>query len=311
MKANGWANPENWFPSDINPGGSVSPWNDNAIHENGRLNLKYPFVIDPLSDTRVGVVNGRYLPNFEVSGANVFFTRVTPKLGNNNRGSYIGREGYLDARFERIFYLPDDLASGYDESEDDTQFRPFLELEQDAVLNNGDVPAFTGRYSWMATVYPYSNTEPFDNCASSDIDSAVFDVVVFKDRSMNDERVMSVTVDGTGYQGGSVTLDLSSMSDHDIVSRTRVLAQLETTKYIMLMGDDDVPVDGAYRKFARWYRIANYGVDDEKDPQLIRLSLVGPDTPTLWHEKSVATPGFVSGVFFPGVVGVYSGSTSF
>ncbi|MBP5620704.1 MAG: prepilin-type N-terminal cleavage/methylation domain-containing protein [Thermoguttaceae bacterium] len=306
MKANGWANPDNWFLLEYAGPTMISPTNVNSVRGDGTLNLTYPFVVDPLADARV---NGRYLPDYVPINANAFFTKVAPKLGAKNYGFY--SLGYLNARFERVFYLPDDLASGYDVTEDDTLFRPFIETEADSVLGVGEVPAFTGRYSWMATVYPYSNTEPFYNCTAADIDSADYDVVVFKDRSMNDERVLSVAVDGTGYQGGSVTFDLNGMLDNtgaqadDDISRARVLTQLETTKYIMLMGREDVPVDGNYRMFARWYRIANYSVDDEDNPRYIRASLVGPDTPTTWSGASV------SGAFFPGVVGVYSGSTSF
>ncbi|MBR4750948.1 MAG: prepilin-type N-terminal cleavage/methylation domain-containing protein [Thermoguttaceae bacterium] len=306
MKANGWANPENWFLVLKTGAVITSPTNPNSVRDDGTLNLTYPFIVDPLSDARVG---NRYLPDYFPIGAQTFFTKVTPNLGSKPYGFY--SSGYLDARFERVFYLPDDIASGYDVTEDDTQFRPFIETEDDVVLGVGETPAFTGRYSWMATVYPESNTEPFYSCTPSDINSANYDVVVFKDRSMNDERVMSVTVDGTGYQGGSVTLDLDAMLDNagaqadDPISRARVLTQLETTKYIMLMGNEDIPVDGNYRKFARWYRIANYSVDDESNPRYIRASLVGPDTPTSWSGATV------SGIFFPGVAGVYSGSTSF
>ncbi len=320
MKTNGWANPDNWFLYiDVNQGGVDPGYTDprSVSFDNVKgkfLNLTFPFIVDPLSV----LVRDDLLPRFSESSGDVFYTKVTPRYGYPDYKDFLSKDivpenralAGLCARFDRSFYLQDDLLSGVDDSEDDTFFRPFLELENDAILNPGGddaddagpkVPSFTGRYSWLATVRPNSNTEPFYYCSLSDVGSADYDVVVFKDRSMNDERIVSVTIDGTGYQGGSVTVDLDDSGVEADDDRARVLSQLETTKYIMLMGNEDVPIDGHFRKFARWYRIANYSVDDGK----IRMSLIGPNTPTLWAGKTV------SGIFFPGVVGVYSGSTSF
>lgn len=320
IKANGWADPNNWYIAGAwNAGLITTRWNEKSVHQNGNLNLKYPFVLDPLSDIReiAGPGSGRYLPDYrEIAATSVFYTKVSPALGY--RYEFLDADGfaYLANRYDRFFYLPDDLASGFDESEDDTYFRPFLETESDSVLGQGVIPAFTGRYSWMATVYPKANADPFHNCRPEDISSADYDAVVFRDRVMNDERIMNVTVEGTGYQGGTVTLNFDSMCNNrgdpanDAIDRGRVVDQLASTKYIMLMGPlmgpDDIPRDGDTPMFARWYQIANYSVDAVNNPpEYVKMSLIGPDTPRGWGGATV------SGVFFPGVIGVYSGSTSF
>ena len=309
MKINGWANPDNWYIVN-KTNNSVYASNAQSILANGSVltgfNLTYPFFVDPLG-------NSSYTPAF-YSSANpgFFFTSVAPVIGSGNLMN--DTINGLVERYERAFYLPDDVMAGYDATEDETEYRPRMETEDDLVLGNGSIPAFTGRYSWMATVYPNPGTSAFYNCSPSDIHAADYDVVVMKDRILGDEKGFEVTVDGSGKMGGTVTIDLSSMVDNlggnasDSLDRARLLEQLDTTRYLMLMGNDDIPVDGNLRVFARWYKIANYSVvakDDAGDPLTIRASLIGPDTPNRWSGSTV------SGLFFPGVVGVYSGSATF
>lgn len=317
MKINGWANPTNWYLNDNSPPHVFSS-DPRSILVNGSmltgLNLTYPFFVDPLG-------NDGYTPLFyESADPGFFYTSVAPVLGTGWLSLDSGPR--LVDRYERMFYLPDDVMAGYDSSEDETEYRPRMETEDDLVLGNGSVPAFTGRYSWMATVYPNPGTAPFYNCTRDDIHAADYDVVVVKDRIPGDEKGFKVTVDGSGKMGGTVTIDLSSMvtmekkssvlysatSASSPLDRARVLEQLDTTRYLMLMGNDDIPVDGNLRVFARWYKIANYSVvakDDAGDPLTIRASLIGPDTPNRWSGSTV------SGLFFPGVVGVYSGAATF
>lgn len=323
IKSNGWANPNNWYLKSTQTGGLLNDVVNPAIKMDSdggiRLNLAYPFFIDPLNPN-----NQSYGPTFYPTDSRLwnvnapfFYSCVSPIVGSSNIQIAVS-EG-LSERYERAFYLPDDLASGYDVSEDETELRPRLETESDNVMQNGDVPSFSGRYTWMATIYPKSNSEAFFNCRLSDVSSADYDAVVFKDRIPDDERVMNVTLDGSGNQGGTVTLDLSSMLDNsganasDGLDRARVLEQLETTKYVMLTGVDDIPVDGVFPNFSRWYKIANYSVigeDDNGDPLTLRLSLIGPDTPASWI-NGAGNAGTIKALFFPGVVGVYSGSTTF
>lgn len=310
MRSNGWADPHNWYLVDLSHGTAYAS-NGLSIRVNDAneltgLNLTYPFFVDPLG-------NSSYTPVF-YSSANpdFFYTSVAPVIGSGNlmNDSING----LVERYERAFYLPDDVMAGYDATEDETEYRPRLETEDDLVLGNGSIPAFTGRYSWMATVYPNPGTSAFYNCPVGEIFGADYDVVVMKDRIPGDEKGFKVTVDGSGKMGGAVTIDLSSMVDNlggdasDSLNRARLLEQLDSTRYLMLMGDDDIPLDGNYRKFARWYKIANYSVvakDDAGDPLTVRASLIGPDTPNRWSGSTV------SGLFFPGAVGVYSGTATF
>ena len=309
MKINNWANPQNWYLKENNPP-HVFASDPRSILVNGStltgLNLTYPFFVDPLG-------NNSYTPAFFASAdPGFFYTAVAPAIGTGNLS--IDRVNGLVERYERAFYLPDDVMAGYDATEDETEYRPRMETEDDLVLGNGSIPAFTGRYSWMATVYPNPGTSAFYDCPLPEIHAADYDVVVMKDRILGDEKGFKVTVDGSGKMGGTVTIDLSSMVDNlggnasDSLDRARLLEQLDTTRYLMLMGNDDIPVDGNLRVFARWYKIANYSVvakDDAGDPLTIRASLIGPDTPNRWSGSTV------SGLFFPGVVGVYSGAATF
>ena len=316
MKINGWANPNNWYIRN-RTNNSVYDSNPKSILASGGeltgLNLTYPFFVDPLG-------NSSYTPVF-YSSANpdFFYTSVAPVIGSGNLVNDLA--GGLVERYERAFYLPDDVMAGYDSSEDETEYRPRIEMEDDLVLGNGSIPAFTGRYSWMATVYPNPGASAFYDCSLGDSDDngdivgADYDVVVMRDRRPGDERAFSVTIDGSGKMGGTVTIDLSSMFNiqngekaDDPFARRRVEEQLESTRYLMLMGKEDFPLDARTRYFARWYRIANYSVvskDNDGSPLTIRASLIGPDTPFYWSNLTV------SGLFFPGVVGVYSGSTNF
>ena len=77
----------------------------------------------------------------------------------------------------------------------------------------------------------------------------------------------------------------------------------------MLTGREDIPTNGNFRAFARWYKIANYGVSETDAagiPTELRLTLVGPDTPTNWTNGAPITA-----IIFPGAIGVYSGTANF
>ena len=90
------------------------------------------------------------------------------------------------------------------------------------------------------------------------------------------------------------------------IDRSRLVDQLEQTRYIMLTGrNGDRLEDGAFPTFTRWYKIANYSVDDENNT--LRLTLIGSDTPKTWAGGN--TP--IAAVFYPGAVGVYSDTCAF
>ncbi|MBQ9873881.1 MAG: prepilin-type N-terminal cleavage/methylation domain-containing protein [Thermoguttaceae bacterium] len=341
IRANGWANPNNWFlemPNGSNIWGDEDP---RAIFtQNGglRLNLCYPFLIDPL---RLRYTNGRYQPLFFYrtvdENASAFYTSVAPKIEtlywDGNEGKIKQDPTFnpvnVSNRYERIFYLPDDMSDGYGDSESESEFRPFLETETDSISletdanTNNVVPSFTGRYSWAAMVYPKANEGAlFTQCSRNDISYSDYDIVVFKDRDLGEERFIKASVVGSGYQGGTVDLDLSSMFKVDQVQNqdsgadpvARVIEQLEKTKYIALTGTDDIPVAGdngsqIWSNFTRWYRVANYSVDPTNRSN-VRLTLIGPNTPRSWLDGGRNCKSVVA-LFFPGAVNVVSGSSSF
>ncbi len=71
----------------------------------------------------------------------------------------------------------------------------------------------------------------------------------------------------------------------------------------MIAGNDDYRDSGTY-VFARWYKIANWANIDVKT---IRLDLIGPNMPENWQGMEYG----LTALFYPGVIGVYSGSVAF
>lgn len=306
MKANGWANPANWwYENGFTNGNSVMP--------NGNLNLMFPFFIDPISKTRNAP---EFFATKPSGGFDSFFTLVKPLQSYRVPG--VGRPAIDAAQIDRAFYLQDDIVYGYSNDEDETVYRPQIETT-DSLLGETDATApFSGRYTWLATVSPKNASGDFYDCPKDALAAADYDVVVFENRVPGDEKAFAARLEGSGYQGGAVTLDLTSgvrplrVGDTDNPSLDsldveRVIEQLETTRYIMLTGHEDIPTNGNFRAFARWYKIANYGVVEEDGfPAELRLTLVGPDTPTNWTNGAPITA-----IIFPGAIGVYSGTTNF
>lgn len=326
MKSNGWANPANWWVKNNNNGSYPSSdpsgrglWY-NAADNTYRINLKYPFLLDPLGketnptdpifpefcDLNAApnsvVVDGREVGRV----TNPFLTRVRPALGNlyNYR-----------TLVEAAFYLQDDLVYGYSDSEDETFYRPRVESIASLVGDVEGAAPFSGRYTWLATVRPKNASGSFVDCQMSDIAAADYDVVVLQNRIPGDERAFDVVEFVGGYQGGTVTLDLDgggyflSPRPEAASGSERAVEQLESTRYIMLMGEEDIPEGGHYRAFARWYKIANYAVVETNggEPTKVRMTLIGPTTPSYW--ATGAKP--VKALFFPGAIGVYSGTANF
>lgn len=316
MKANGWANPANWWVKNNNNGSY--PASDpsgrglwyNAADNTYRVNLKYPFLLDPLGKATNPVdpifpefcdLNAE--PNANGRVVNPFLTRVRPILGNQFN---------YEALTEAAFYLQDDIAYGYSDDEDETYCRPRIETA--ALVGDVATTPFNGRYTWLATIRPKNASGSFVDCQLSDIAAADYDVVVMQNRIPGDERAFDVVEFTGGYQGGTVTLDLENGSflssrPEAASGSERVFEQLESTRYIMLMGEEDIPENGHYRAFARWYKIANYAAveTDGGEPTQVRLTLIGPTTPSYWATGAKA----VKALFFPGAIGVYSGTANF
>ena len=304
MKANGWANPANWwFEAGFT--------NENSVKSNGNLNLTFPFFVDPISKS---VSPPEFFATTPNGGFDSFFTRVAPTVSHPT----FNRMAIQPRHIERAFYLQDDLVYGYANGEDETFYRPRVETTDGLLGDVGDPNAtqpFGGRYTWLATVSPKNASGDFYDCPKDALAAADYDVVVFENRVPGDEKAFAARLEGSGYQGGAVTLDLTSGVDVDnngldALDVERTLEQLETTRYILLTGREDIPTNGNFRAFARWYRIANYGVSETDAsglPTELRLTLVGPNTPTCWTAASQP----ITATFFPGAIGVYSGTANF
>jgi prepilin-type N-terminal cleavage/methylation domain-containing protein len=327
MKANGWASPENWYYEN----GDASAVNSNSVYDNGNLNLTFPFFIDPISKNYDAPEFFASTPN---GGFDFFFTRVKPV---QNRfiavPGGVGRPPVNFAQVERAFYLQDDLVYGYANDEDETFYRPRVETTDGLLGDVGDPDAtapFSGRYTWFATVAPKNASGDFYNCPKDALAAVDYDVVVFENRVPGDEKSFAASLEGSGYQGGAITIDLTSgvqpwrvgaagNPSLDAFDVERLIEQLETTRYILLSGREDVPTNGNFRAFARWYKIANYGVsatDANGVPTELRLTLVGPNAPTCWSPTFNAAGAVVSSgqpitaTIFPGAIGVYSGTAN-
>ena len=259
IRSNGWANPNSWLVRD-----SVSgrPLNNMILDWLGAdyLNCTIPFVLDYHGSDLEADGSARLTPyliqfsSVPPTDANASLTtvnmiHVSPLPQNDNGYGFTGNllQSNADDWYEHMFYQQDDLISGYYADEDETEFRPRLEDEPKKLLNDppGVVSAttgsFTGRYSWMAFIYPRSGEVSFaDKCKFSDVDSADYEAVVFCDRIVGEEKAFTAYVEDSGYQGGSVVIDLSSCPDCDY---ELVREQLSQTRFIMLNGEDsDYPL---------------------------------------------------------------------
>ncbi len=314
MKANGWANPANWwFEAGFT--------NENSVKANGNLNLTFPFFVDPISKS---VSPPEFFATTPNGGFDSFFTRVAPTVSHPT----FNRMAIQPRHIERAFYLQDDIIYGYASDEDETFYRPRVETTDGLLGDVGSPNAtqpFSGRYTWLATVSPKNASGDFYDCPKDALAAADYDVVVFENRVPGDEKAFAALLEGSGYQGGAVTLDLTGGVDVnnaalDALDVERLIEQLETTRYILLTGREDIPTNGNFRAFARWYRIANYGVVDTDAsgfPTALRLTLVGPNTPKCWTPtfdaagNKVADGLPVTATIFPGAIGVYSGTANF
>ncbi len=319
IRVNGWARPDSWLIKNPQNGSYVS----NAgtlLFRNADVDYidsTVPFVLDPLGSANFFPYAATFTPvNSDGVGYATSFVHVSPLPQDENAVYQTVGLPALTSWYGYLFYQQDDLISGYYESEDETEYRPRVETEEKSLLDGEtpEIPAFSGRYSWLAFVCPKSNSAFANESPFSSVTSADFDAVVFHDRIVGDEKAFTATVDGSGYQGGSVTIDLSTCrdSDNNVANSpddyARFREQLTLTRYIMLAGPDDFSKAGSvgpvYPTVARWYKIANFanvGVDQ------VRLTLVGANTPASWANGGTT----VTAVFYPGAIGVYSGSATF
>ena len=322
MDANGWANPNHWWIWDgslngnaggvLGDGGQIF---EGASHSDIRFNLQFPYFVDPYNAKSFEGTNLYPYPfSRQYTGilpVPLQFTYVSPLINDVKSSSYT--LPFLEKFYENAFYQQDDLISGVAENEDESEFRPQIETEPrlwpvpPSSLTDEQkpqVPSFSGRYTWMACVYPRTLYPTITNVPIDAITSSDYDVVVFKDRTLG-ASVLPAQLLNSGYQGGVVDVNLNNLNDVDV---NLILSQLETTRCIMLAGQDDVQYSDGFKYYARWFTIANYGrIENETTgASYLRLTLVGPNMPTNW-----TTGGQVAAVFCPGAVGVYSGKSSF
>ena len=305
MRTHGWCNPNNWRLNDLSVGISggrnlpVVTYDSNEY----KLDLTYPFFIDP-RDSYGNPSALHFYPvnaNSEVKGKELVLPYVSP-LGDN--GQMLGSS---------VFFQVDDFTSGSEVADANDSYRPRLEMEY-GNTSFTQIPTYNGRYSWMATVRLKSSREQdLTQTYVSDVVSADYDAVVFRDRIAGDQRAIAAKLATAGYQGGTIELNLTTMvgeggSDDDYA---RLREQLAQTRYIMIAGNDDYRDSGTY-VFARWYKIANWANIDETT---IRLDVIGPNMPENWmpkeHENWEGMDYRLTALFYPGVIGVYSGSVAF
>lgn len=305
MRTHGWCNPNNWRLNDLSVGISggrnlpVVTYDSNEY----KLDLTYPFFIDP-RDSYGNPSALHFYPvnaNSEVKGKELVLPYVSP-LGDN--GQMLGSS---------VFFQVDDFTSGSEVADANDSYRPRLEMEY-GNTSFTQIPTYNGRYSWMATVRLKSSREQdLTQTYVSDVVSADYDAVVFRDRIAGDQRAIAAKLATAGYQGGTIELNLTTMvgeggSDDDYA---RLREQLAQTRYIMIAGNDDYRDSGTY-VFARWYKIANWANIDETT---IRLDVIGPNMPENWmpkeHENWEEMDYRLTALFYPGVIGVYSGSVAF
>jgi hypothetical protein len=319
IRVNGWARPSSWYVSQRLPYQFYGV--GSFLFENGTgdecIDASVPFVMDfrGAQTHSITPYGSMFSPT---GGYAVPFVHVLPlpkdEFGEKRQDIAAAN---LSEWYSNLFYQQDDLIAGYYDSEDEAEYRPRVETEEKTLIDGGapEVPAFSGRYSWMAFVYPKSSSTYVNECPFSSVNSADFDAVVFHDRIVDSERAFAAKLDGAGYQGGSVTIFLSSGCDGDgndaPEDYARVQEQFSQTRYIMLAGPDDFrkassanPTGYVFPTVARWYKIANFAnVDDDH----VRLTLIGANTPANWADGGAA----VTAIFYPGVIGVYSGSATF
>ena len=315
IRVNGWAKPDSWLIKNPQNGSYVSNAGSFLFRnaDVDYIDSTVPFVLDPLGSVNFFPYAATLAPN---GGYAASFVHVSPLPQDENGVYQTVSLPSLTNWYDYLFYQQDDLISGYYASEDETEYRPRVETEEKSLLDGEapEIPAFSGRYSWLAFVYPKSSSAFANESPFSSVTSADFDAVVFHDRIAGDEKAFAASVDGSGYQGGSVTIDLSTCRDSDnnvansAEDYARIREQLTLTRYIMLTGLDDFSKAGSagavYPTVARWYKIANFAnVDDDH----VRLTLVGANTPASWANGGTT----VTAVFYPGAIGVYSGSATF
>lgn len=171
--------------------------------------------------------------------------------------------------------------------------------------------SYTGEYNWLAMLRFMPKDDPFYECSPDNIYQNEIDVAVCKGGRTSEDvpLIYPVTLEGIGFQGGLFTIDTSASNpNYDPVALKDALKE---TKWLLLIGDEDTPARQGtglvYRRFARWYKIANYQIDTNLNTA--QLMLVGPDCPKSWESGNRAD-STIKAVLFPKVINVFTKTVS-
>ncbi len=305
-----------------------------------------PVMIDPLGFPEYPFGPGGVNPRCVVIGGGendkidfVFpFTDALRRIEPDGRPHTVGSVIAEDAgKLDRLFHSVDDLTY---ELEANSTNRPIL-LEDTETSG----AAFTGEYSWMAMLSPSavgaetsrlvtSGTPhyepvplrfPSENHPEAVVDVRS-DVVVFRGRVPGDEFdyiTADVALSGTGYAGGAMTLvpiianncyrcaadDYNGVLDADLntAAASDLLANLQSSAYLLLIGPKDDNGTGVARPFCRWYKIANSSARvDNTGLNVVDVTLIGENCPVNW---AYSPTGKVKAIVFKNVRGGSSRTT--
>ncbi len=341
LKMNHWLLPDQWC-ARINYNGEylsdIRDWDNVVVKylDAGGFNASTfvcPVMIDPLGFPEYPFGPGGVNPRCVVIGGGendkidfVFpFTDALRRIEPDGRPHTVGSVIAEDAdKLDRLFHSVDDLTY---ELEANSTNRPIL-LEDTETSG----AAFTGEYSWMAMLSPSavgaetsrlvtSGTPhyepvplrfPSENHPEAVVDVRS-DVVVFRGRVPGDDfdYISADVVDITsGFAGGAMTLVPYGCAGAGVATAADLLANLESSTYLLLVGPKDGNGTEVARPFCRWYRIANSTLDGDA---AVDVTLIGENCPENWNWVDPATgmipPGKVKAVVFKNVRGVLSQTT--
>ncbi|MBQ1455683.1 MAG: hypothetical protein IIZ25_07550 [Thermoguttaceae bacterium] len=294
---------------------------------------EYPFSSNAIAPRAIDLGSGfiTFVFPFD-TGYRTAYRAGLPTLGFDEITLAIQSES---RKLDRLFHSVDDLTY---ELEANSTNRPIL-------LEDTETPgtaAFTGEYSWMAMLSPSAvgaetsslvtsgtpHYEPVPLWFPSENPEAVVDVrsdvVVFRGRVPGDEFdyiTADVAVGVTGFAGGAMTLvpianncyrcaadDYNGVLDAALsaASAKDLLANVESSAYLLLIGPKDDNGTGVARPFCRWYKIANSSATVFNDTlDAVDVTLIGENCPENWGN----TTGRVKAVVFKNVRGVLSQTT--
>ncbi len=349
IEANDWHVPScrSWYRPDLERYN-----NNNAILFNNTSNycmdFTFPVLIDPIGeqlDNADGLDNdntSNYPYPVKNAWNNIFYYyQIYPRKTNFdlNEGAYYNNTGtnnylnYFLSRFGIDYYFRthDDIVYNTPEHEGKTIFRPVLTDDElvsmdhysdtnryDNVLTE-NLRLFTGEFSWMAMVRPRLTDISFRYCPvypTNSVQETDVDVIVFKGRTTSKPLLFTAYKMDNMVGGGSFFLTLTN-SEND--SLDDLYEYLKTTSHILITGNNplDFTVENNtnyyYRRFARWYQVANYSraYTDNTFGYGIQVTLIGPDCPNVANWGTVANGSVpVKALVFPQVTGVYSRTMS-